>query len=728
MSQAVDLKTDLLRLDVDESGVATVWIDDPRDTVNKISRATLDGLSEVLGILEQMDDLTGVVFISAKDDSFIVGADLQMIDNIDTPAEARALCRRGHRLLRRVDTLSVPTVAAIEGPCMGGGLEMILGCDYRLASTHEDTKLALPEIKLGLIPGGGGTQYLPRLVGVQQALTLMLTGKNVYPEKARSIGLVDALTHSAGLYEASKRAARQLAAGTLTVARNSQSLGERLLESTPVSRRILYHQAERRAQQRTNDNYPAPSRLIDAVRTGMEAGLDNGLDAEQWHFGELICTPESEALVQLFFARQAAQDPPVADTPMDVKRVGILGAGLMGGGIANVSAGNGLEVVLKDRTRSLAVQGKQRVWAAMEEKRKKGIVNRFARDQAIERVVPTASNERMACCDVVIEAVPEDLDLKHQVLSAVDEVTSQETVLATNTSSIPVSEIAEGVANPERVIGMHYFSPVGEVPLVELIPTEQTTDAALSTAFDLVQKQGKTAIVVGDGPGFYTTRILSLYLNEALLLLEEGADVAMVDDLMRDCGFPMGPFELLDFVGIDVASKITQVMADHLSSDRVDISDIAARLADRNLLGRKTDLGFYRYDPGEGDSGQERGEVNEDIYRSFGNARRTTPAPVTVRDRLLLTLVNEAVHCLSEGILHSSTDGDLGAVFGLGFPPHLGGPFRYIEQRGTGHITRRLGDLSYRFGRRFEPASLLVEHENSGTPFHASCSNDGQVG
>jgi 3-hydroxyacyl-CoA dehydrogenase/enoyl-CoA hydratase/3-hydroxybutyryl-CoA epimerase len=718
------VNTDLLRLDVDDGGVATVWIDDPRASVNKISRAALDGFSEVLDSLEQRDDLLGVVFISAKEASFIVGADLEMIDNIDTPAEARALCRRGHRLLRRMDALSVPTVAAIDGPCMGGGLELVLGCDYRLASTHEDTKLALPEIKLGLIPGGGGTQYLPRLIGVQRALTLMLTGKNTYPEKARSIGLVDALTHPAGLYGASKRAVRQLAAGTLTVDRDKQALGERLLESTSVSRRLLYQQAERRARQRTNDHYPAPPRLIDAVRTGREEGLDAGLDAERWHFGELVCTPESHALVQLFFARQEAKDPPVAGAPFDVTRVGILGAGLMGGGIAEVTAGNGLDVVLKDRTRSLAVQGKRRVWTAMEEKREKGIVNRFERDRATERVVPTAANERMTRCDVVIEAVPEDLDLKHQVLSEMEDVVSEEAVLATNTSSIPVAEIANGVETPGRVIGMHYFSPVGEVPLVELIPTEQTTDATLATAFALVQRQGKTAIVVGDGPGFYTTRILSLYLNEALQLLEEGADVARVDALMRDLGFPMGPFELFDFVGIDVASKITQVMGEYLPLDHVDLRNTAMRLADRNLLGRKTDVGFYHYDSADDNSGRAPTEVNEDIYRSLGPTTRTTPAPAVVRDRLLLTMVNEAVRCLSEGILRSPADGDFGAVFGLGFPAYLGGPFRYIDQQGPGHITRCLGNLAYRFGRRFAPADLLVELEESDASVYASPSRE----
>jgi len=718
MPDPVDLNTDLLRLEVDESGVATVWIDDPRAEVNKISRATLDGFSEVLGRLEQMDRLIGVVFISAKEASFVVGADLEMLHSFDSPAEVRGISRRAHRLLWRVSTLSVPTVAAIEGPCMGGGLELILGCDYRLASTHGDTKLALPEVQLGLIPGGGGTQYLPRLLGLQRALPMLLTGKNIYPKQARSMGLVDALIHPPGLYEAGKRAVRQLVNGNITVDRPPQSWPDRFLESNTVSRRFLYRQAKRRARKQTNDNYPAPDRLIDAVQTGLEQGLSEGLDTELHHFSNLVFTPESKALVQLFFARQDAKTPPVSDPPDKITRVGILGAGLMGGGIAKVTAENDLEVVIKDRSLPLAARGKKQVWSSMNRKYERGIVRRFDRDQTAERVVPTASYDRMTHCNFVIEAVPEDLNLKHQVLSEVESVVSDHAILATNTSSIPITKIAEGVDHPERVVGMHYFPPVGDTPLVELIPAEQTADRTLATAFALAQKQGKRAIVVDDSPGFYTTRILLLYLNEALLLLEEGGDISKIDDLMRSYGFPMGPFELIDFVGIDVASTITKGMEEHLSLDHVDVSDSVNRLANANLLGQKTNIGFYHYGPADDGTGKDRKDVNRDIYRGLGQTTRKKPVPDLVRDRLTLMMVNEAIRCLDDGPLHSPSDGDLGAVFGLGFPPYLGGPFQYVDQHGPERVARRMRDFAYRFGSRFEPAPLLVEHEESGTTFY----------
>jgi 3-hydroxyacyl-CoA dehydrogenase/enoyl-CoA hydratase/3-hydroxybutyryl-CoA epimerase len=719
MSHAVDLNTDLLRLEVDESGVATVWIDDPGAEINTIRQATLDGFSEVLGHLEQMSGLLGVVFISAKASSFVVGADLDMIDDLDTPAAARGISRRAHRLLWRVKSLEPPTVAAIEGTCLGGGVEIVLGCDYRLASTHEATRFALPEVKLGLIPGGGGTQYLPRLVGVQQALRLMLTGTSVRPKKARSMGLVDALIHPPGLYDAGKRAVRQLANGNITVDRTSQSFGDRLLESLPVSRRLLYQQARSRVRERTNGHYPAPPRVIDAVRTGMEKGLDRGLDTEMRHFGELAFTRESDALVQLFFARQDAKTPPSTQNARPISTVGILGAGKMGGGIAEISAAGDLEVVLKDRNLDRAARGKKQVWTAMERKRDEGIVNRFERDKTAERVVPTAVYHRMNHCDVIIEAVPEDLSLKHQVLSEVEDVVSEDAILATNTSSIPIAQVAEGVEHPERVVGMHYFAPVGQVPLVELIPAPSTSDQTLATAFALARTQGKIPLPVNDAPGFYTTRILTLYLNEALLLLEEGADVPTVDQMMRDYGFPMGPFELLDFVGMDVAANITQVMNDHLPLNRVDISDSTIRLAEANLLGQKTNIGFYHYGPADVGHGKDRKDFNDDIYRSLGQMNRTTPSASVVQERLVLMMVNEAVRCLDVGVLHSAADGDLGAVLGLGFPAYLGGPFRLIDQEGAEEITKRMRDLAYRFGSRFAPTDRLVEHEEKGTSFHS---------
>ncbi|WP_263840356.1 3-hydroxyacyl-CoA dehydrogenase NAD-binding domain-containing protein [Salinibacter sp.] len=718
MPNALSVPTDLLTLTVDETGVATLELDAPDASVNKISWDTLNAFSDALDVVETHADLSGLVIASGKPDSFIVGADLAMLQTFEIPAEARRLSREAHALGERVRSLPVPTVAALHGPVMGGGLELALNCDYRVASTADATKMALPEVQLGLLPGGGGTQLLPRLVGVQQALGLMLTGKNTYPDKARRIGLVDALIHPPGLRDAARRAARELAAGTRPVERAEQSLGDRLLEGNPVSRRVIYRQARTRTERRTRGNYPAPPRIIDAVRTGMEEGLEPGLDTERQHFGELVFTPESQALVSIFFAKRDAETNPQPEQARPVDTVGVLGAGLMGSGIAQVSAQNGLDVVLTDQSLALAAEGKKAIWSAVAEQKDKGIINTFTRDQIVERVAPTADYAPLRAADVVIEAVPEDLSIKHAVLSEVEAVVDPDTVLASNTSALPISTIAEGVDDPSRVLGMHYFSPVPDIPLLEIVVTEDTSEEALATAYAAGLAQDKTVIVVNDGPGFYTTRILALYMNEALLLFEAGAEIEAVDEAMMDAGFPMGPFELFDLVGLDVAAKITDVMGEALSPGRVDISDRAGRLAEADLLGQKTNLGFYEYDADDAADDKDPQGVNDAVYHHSEASTRSTPPAGVVQDRLLLMMVNEAVRCLEDGVLRAPIDGDLGAVFGLGFPPFLGGPFRHVDRAGAASIVDTLQRLADRHGPRFAPADRLQTHAAQDTTFH----------
>jgi 3-hydroxyacyl-CoA dehydrogenase/enoyl-CoA hydratase/3-hydroxybutyryl-CoA epimerase len=716
--QTFDLDTDLLTLTVDADGIATVTIDDPDASVNKISEDMLAAFEEVIGAVEKTPDIRGAVFISGKDNSFIAGADINMLSAFEMPADVRALSRRAHRLLARMQNLRIPTVAAINGAAMGGGLEMTLGATYRICTTHGKTKMALPEVQLGLLPGGGGTQYLPRLVGVQQALTMMLTGKNIYPRKARRIGLVDATIHPPGLHRAAVEAATSLADGSLTIERDTQSFTEKLLESNTVSRRVIYQKAGEKAQKQARGNYPAPPKIIECVKAGMEGSLEEGLDTEARNFGDLVFTPESRALVSLFFAKQKGDKNPNAEIARPVDTLGVLGAGLMGAGIAEVSAENGADVVLKDQNIELAAGGKKHIYKAMKKKSDRRIITEFERDQIVERVTPTGDYAAFRHADVVIEAVPEDLDLKQSILKDTEAVVRDDCVYATNTSSIPISDIAAAAERPERVLGMHYFSPVGKMPLLEIVVTDETSDEAISTAYDAGLLQGKTVIVVKDGPGFYTTRILAIYMNEALLMLEEGGDVEEIDEMMKDFGFPMGPFELFDLVGIDVAAKITEVMRAHLDDEQTNISDSAATLVEAGLKGQKTEQGFYFYEPQPGKPEKKRTSFNDAVYRHFGGSNRTSFPADDVKERLGLMMVNEAIRCLEEGILNDPTDGDLGAVFGLGFPPFRGGPFRYVDQEGAGAVRARLERLERKHGGRFAPSALLTKHAENETRFH----------
>jgi len=709
------LDSSQLHLEVDD-GVGTIWIDQVDHRVNTISEATLDALEAAIDVVEGRADVRAVVFISGKDDSFIAGADLDMLRGFETPADVEAVIRRAHALIDRVQQSPKPTVAAINGAAMGGGLEMTLGCTYRIASTHDKTKMALPEVQLGLLPGGGGTQYLPRLVGLQQAFQMMLTGKNVYPRKAKRIGLVDALIHPPGLHHAAVTAARQLAEGTLTPERQPLPLTERLLESNPYSRKIVYDKALQRTEKETKGNYPAPARIVEAVKTGMENGLEAGLEREAELFSALVFTPESKALVSLFFAKQQGDKNPHSADALPVRTLGMLGAGLMGAGIAQVSAANGLNVQLKDQHFAQAAKGRKQIWKSLSKDVSKGIRSSFERDVVLERVQPIGDYDALASADVVIEAVPENLDLKQAVLGDVEAVVRPDCVIASNTSALPIAEIAEGAQHPERFIGMHYFSPVPNMPLLEIITTEHTNQATLATAYAAGLTQGKTVIVVNDGPGFYTTRILALYMNEALLLLEEGASFPEVDRAMEQFGFPMGPFELFDLVGIDVGAKITEVMEERMLDDHFSISHTAKRLADQGLAGQKTKKGFYTYE-GAGTK-QEKDEPNKDIYQHVQGRGATSLAPSMVQERLALMMVNQAVRCLDEGILQSATDGDLGAVFGLGYPPFQGGPFRYVDQMGAASIVGRLKQLTRQYGPRFTPADGLTAHAEKDTTFH----------
>ncbi len=710
------MKNDFLTLEK-ENDLAVVWNDQAGAKVNTISPASLEAVRQALDVIEQDEGIRAAVFISRKADTFIAGADLDVLRRATDPEQIRALTREGHALIRRVRGLAKPTVAAIHGAAMGGGLEVALACAYRLATEHPKTKLALPEVLLGLLPGGGGTQLLPRLVGIQQALEMMLTGKNVYPRKARRMGLVDALTYRHGLLDAARQAARHLADGVLRPDRQRQALAGRLIESNPVSRRLLYRQAEARVLKQTRGNYPAPPRIIACVKAGVEQGLEAGFAAEEEGFADLVFTPESKALVSLFFARQAAEKNPLQEAARPVATVGVLGAGLMGAGIAEVSAEHGLEVILKDQDLKLAAKGRQHVWQAVTRKVEKRIVSPFERDVVAERVTPVADYAAFRAVDLVVEAVPENLELKRQVLAAVEAVAPADAVFATNTSSIPVAEIAEASSRPETVLGMHYFSPVAQMPLLEIVKTGRTADWALATAYATGLRQGKTVIVVGDGPGFYTTRILGAYLNEALLLLEENAEIEQVDAAMTRFGFPMGPYQLFDLVGLDVAAKITEEMSRHAAGRARTVNTAAKKLADAGYLGQKGTRGFYHYTKERDRS--RRKNVNETIYAFFGGARRKMLDPETLQERLALMMVNEAVACLGEGLLASARDGDLGAVFGLGFPPFRGGPFRYIDAETPPAVAARLARLKARHGPRFTPALLLQEHARTDTPFYA---------
>lgn len=693
--------------------VAIITLDTPGEKVNKLNKQLIDEFSVLLDELEFDDSLDGALLMSGKENNFIAGADIEMFKTRGTAEELSKLSWTGHEILLRVENFEKPIVVGIHGSCMGGGTELALASHYRIVSDHGSTKIGLPEVKLGLLPGMGGTQRLPRLIGIQKALPYLLTGKNMYSYQAGKTGFADEVVHQYAIQEAGIKAVKKLKNENVNHP-DKRSVLERFSESNALGRSIIFSQARKRTQAETKGNYPAPPKIIDSVEYGYKRGFEEGLKNESKLFGELAVTPESRALVQLFFAMNNSKKNPLEEKKRDIKKIGVLGAGLMGSGITEVSIDDGFHVWLKDQKLENAMKGENSIRESLEKKVDKHILSEFEKDETMSLVHPTETYDGFEDIDLVIEAVFEDLDLKRNIVKEIEGVCHENTIFASNTSSLPISDIAKGAKRPENIVGMHYFSPVQKMPLLEIIKTEKTADWVVATAFDVGLRQGKNIIVVNDGPGFYTTRILAPYINEALLLLEEGAKIEDLDSAMKQFGFPVGPIALLDEVGIDVGAHVADTLSGKFEERGAKTSKKSKELMNDDYLGRKNKKGFYKYE----ERSKKKKEINESIYKFFGGSDRKSFDQSEIQYRLSSVMINEAVLCLQEEILQNPTDGDLGAILGLGFPPFLGGPFRFIDRIGVESFLEQMNSLYSEHGDRFKPAELLNKMKSKESLFH----------
>ncbi|WP_225412264.1 fatty acid oxidation complex subunit alpha FadJ [Stigmatella hybrida] len=725
-----------------DDGVAVFTFDLPDSAVNTLSPETGLAFDALLTRAEQAPEVKAVVFISGKKDNFVAGAKIDFLQKIKTAEEAATVARNAQKGFDRLDAFPKPVVAAIHGSCLGGGLEWALACDYRLITDSPKTVLGLPEVQLGLLPGGGGTQRLPALIGVQAALDLILTGKHVKPSKAKRLGLVDEVAPVSLLRSLALRRARELAAGTLKVERahgqglkavaaqskkglagffkglaNKEMWTEVALEDNPLGRKLLFDQARKQLLKKTRGHYPAQEKALESVRVGVVSGRQAGLETEARLFGELVVSDVSQRLVELFFATTALKKENGTANPQvkarEVKKVGVLGGGLMGGGIAYVSSAlQGVPVRVKDKDDLGAGRALKQVQSILDERVKKRSLT--GREATAKMALVSAGTDYSGfkTVDLIIEAVFEDLKLKQRVLAETEAVTHDGCIFASNTSSLPITELAKASRRPELVIGMHYFSPVNKMPLLEIITHPGTAEWVTATCVEVGRKQGKTVIVVNDGVGFYTSRILAPYMNEAAYLLAEGADIAELDRALVDFGFPVGPITLLDEVGIDVAHKVGPIM-EAAFGKRLAAPKTLDRVIEDGRLGRKNKKGFYTY------NGKKK-EVDPSVYALLPTGQdRKAIDRAEMAERCVLQMVNEAVRCLGEGILRSPRDGDVGAIFGLGFPPFRGGPFRYADSLTPAALLQRLEHYHDTFGERFAPAPLLVETVKAGKTFHA---------
>lgn len=725
-----------LSLHVGTDGVAVITIDVPGESVNTISAPLGNELRSVWAQVLSDHTVKAVVITSGKKDNFIAGANIDMLRDMKSVSEATRGSRDLQQMYDQIATSRKPVVVAIHGAALGGGLEMALACHYRIATQHKKTKLGLPEIMLGIIPGGGGTQRLPRLVGVQTALEMILTGKELRADKAMKTGLVDEVVPPAILMQVARQRAVEFAGGRHLPKRGLDALMDRLkkgkpdqklltalaLEQNRVGRMVLFNQAAKQAEQKSRGNYPAIPKALEAVRYGLDHGMEQGLAKEAELFGELTVTDVSKQLCNIFFAQTALKkdtgvdDPNVKPRP--VTSIGMLGGGLMGGGITFVSSVNaGITVRIKEKDEAGLGRGLAHVRGLMDERVKRKSMTRLERDEYMARVTGSLDYTGFKNCDVMVEAVFEDLALKHQVIRDVEAVVKPECIFASNTSTLPITRLAEASSRPENVVGMHYFSPVEKMPLLEVIRGKATSPQAVATAVALGKAQGKTVIVVNDGPGFYTSRILAPYINEAAWLMSEGGDIRQIDEAMVDWGYPVGPIMLMDEVGIDVANKAGKTMLEAFGERMAPPPDMHKVMED-GRLGRKNKKGFYLYEEGKKKSKGPK-PVDETIYDLSPQGRKRHMLPVDeIQQRLSLVFCNEAARCLEEGILRSPRDGDVGAIFGLGFPPFRGGPFRWMDTLGAAEVVRRLKGFEARFGKRFTPAQILVDMAAKGERFH----------
>lgn len=695
-------------LKIDEQNIAWLAIDVPNEKMNTLQAVFADEMKEIFAQLKDTSGVKGMIIHSLKPDNFVAGADVRMLEACTTASEAEALAKQGQNLFQQLSDLPYPVVAAIHGPCLGGGLELALACDYRVCTDSDKTRLGLPEVQLGLLPGSGGTQRLPRLIGLLPSLDLILTGKQLRAKKAKKLGVVDACVPETILLDVAK----QLIEKGKNKGNKKQSTKEKLMSGSGLGRKFVFEQAAKKTNEKTRGNYPATVAILEVIQHGLEKGFAQGQELEAKRFGELVMSSESKALRSIFFATTEMKKENGAEAePAAVNRVGVLGGGLMGAGISHVSVAKAkVPVRIKDVSNDGVLNALNYNYKLFEKQRKRRIISKAGLQSKMLQLSGGIDFTSFNHIDVVIEAVFEDLDLKQTMVADIEANAKPETIFATNTSSLPIHKIAEKAERPENIVGLHYFSPVEKMPLVEVIPHETTSEETISTVVALAKKQGKTPIVVKDKAGFYVNRILAPYMNEAAHILLANEPIEQLDGALLDFGFPVGPITLLDEVGVDIGAKIMPILVNELG-ERFKGPDVFDTLLNDGRKGRKSGKGFYSY------KGKKK-EVDKSVYKLLNLTPESKLSDNDIALRCVLPMLNEAVRCLDDGIIRSPRDGDIGAIFGIGFPPFLGGPFRYMDQFGLRELVEKMNEFASKYGDRYAPCDGLLTRAGEGRNFY----------
>ena len=705
-----------------DNGIAHLVMDVIGESMNTLKAEFSEEIDEVLKEIRNDNTIKGIVLLSGKTDSFVAGADINMLASCKSASEATALSRQGQMIFDQIENLSIPVVAAINGACLGGGLELAMACHARICSDSGKTALGLPEVQLGLLPGSGGTQRLPKLVGIQKALDMMLTGKQLRAKQALKAGLVVDVVPNSILISAAENLVLAAEGKASKIKKNHRKVStlDKALEGNAVGRKVIFSQATKSVLAKTKGNYPSPLKIIDCVRTGVEKSSERGYQAEADHFGELVMSPESAQLRQIFFATTDMKKEEGIEgvNALPIKHVGVLGGGLMGGGIAFVTATKAnVDVRIKDISEQGISHALKYGYNILNKKVKRRFMPKSEMQKQLAMITGCTDYSGFKKVDMVIEAVFEDLSLKQKMVEDMESICSEQTVFASNTSSLPIGKIAEKALRPENVIGLHYFSPVDKMPLAEIIAHAKTSDQTISTTVAFAKKQGKTPIVVQDKAGFYVNRILAPYMNEAALILLEGESIGKLDKALVNFGFPVGPMQLLDEVGIDIGSKIGPILQAELGERFAPPEAFNKLIADKRL-GKKVQKGFYLYKDKNGKKVTKK-LVDESVYSLLNITIKDQKTNYELVQRCVFMMLNEAARCLDEGIIRNARDGDIGAIFGIGFPPFLGGPFHYMDTLGAETLVSKLNLWNKEHGERFKPCQALVTMAETGKKFYS---------